>query len=47
MALILKEVRLCVLKDAPNAFGSTYHDESQLPDVEWQRRAFAMSASAQ
>ena len=45
MTLTFKAVRLSALKDAPSAFGSTYAEESQLPEVEWKRRASVMSGS--
>jgi len=35
----LKEVRLRALADTPFAFGSTFADESQLTDADWQERA--------
>src|SRR5436853_7573693 len=38
-ALIFKAVRLRALRDTPNAFGSTYADESQLTDADWIKRA--------
>ena len=38
-ALIFKAVRLCALRDTPNAFGSTYEKESQLTDADWVKRA--------
>lgn len=34
-----KAVRLSALQNSPSAFGSTFAAESQLSDVEWQRRA--------
>ena len=38
-AMVLKEVRLRALQDAPKAFGSTYARESQLSDEEWIKRS--------
>jgi ribosomal protein S18 acetylase RimI-like enzyme len=35
----LKEVRLRALADTPLAFGSTFEQESQLTDADWQERA--------
>jgi GNAT superfamily N-acetyltransferase len=31
----LRDLRLCALKDAPDAFGSTYEDESSSADAQW------------
>jgi GNAT superfamily N-acetyltransferase len=36
---ILRDIRLQGLKDAPNAFGSTYARESALEDSAWHQRA--------
>ncbi|MBS1839935.1 MAG: GNAT family N-acetyltransferase [Acidobacteria bacterium] len=33
-----KEVRLCALREAPYAFGSTYAREVQFDDAEWAKR---------
>jgi hypothetical protein len=33
-----KAIRLRALQDTPLAFGSTYAKESQLADVDWQKR---------
>jgi ribosomal protein S18 acetylase RimI-like enzyme len=35
---IFKAVRLQVLQDAPNAFGSTYANECKLTDADWIQR---------
>ena len=35
----LREIRLQALRDAPDAFGSTYAREATLDDDEWHRRA--------
>ncbi|MGD1859914.1 MAG: GNAT family N-acetyltransferase [Leptolyngbyaceae cyanobacterium] len=36
---VFKQVRLRALEDSPLAFGSTYAQEIQLSDDDWQRRA--------
>lgn len=41
-----RKVRLSALKDAPDAFGSTWEQEAILPDEEWSARTIA-SASGQ
>jgi ribosomal protein S18 acetylase RimI-like enzyme len=38
-AMLLKEIRLRALRDAPSAFSSTYEKESVLSDTEWIERA--------
>jgi ribosomal protein S18 acetylase RimI-like enzyme len=38
-AMVLKEIRLRALQDAPSAFSSTYAQESQLSDSDWIERA--------
>jgi GNAT superfamily N-acetyltransferase len=35
----LREIRLQGLRDAPDAFGSTYARDAAFPPAEWQRRA--------
>ena len=37
---VFKQVRLRALKESPAAFSSTFERESQLPDDEWERRAW-------
>lgn len=42
--LIYKSVRLSALREAPDAFGSTYANESQLTDADWVKRAAEWSS---
>lgn len=37
-ALVFKDVRLRALQDSPTAFSGTYAKESQLSDLEWDKR---------
>jgi ribosomal protein S18 acetylase RimI-like enzyme len=38
-AMIFRDVRLRALRDTPTAFGSTFANESQLSDLDWENRA--------
>lgn len=38
-AMVLMDARLRALQDAPNAFSSTYAEESKLADADWAKRA--------
>jgi ribosomal protein S18 acetylase RimI-like enzyme len=44
-AQIFKDIRLRALQDSPNAFSSTYAEESKLTDADWVKRATQWSGA--
>ena len=42
---IFKDIRLRALQDSPNAFSSTYAEESKLTDADWVKRATQWSGA--
>ena len=44
-AQIFKDIRLRALQDSPNAFSSTYAEESKLNDADWVKRATQWSGA--
>lgn len=44
-AMLMKEIRLRALRDAPSAFSSTYEKESELSDADWVERTAQSSST--